>query len=245
MSALDPLEDPEDLLEAAARLENAAPEHILRWAIDTYRGRIVLACSFGGATGIAALDMIMRIDPATPVYFLDTGLLFPETYALMERLSRRYGLTPIAVRPEMSVDRQAELHGAALWERRPDDCCAIRKIAPQRAFLSRYDAWISGIRRDQASTRSRIAMVEWDEKFSLVKVNPFASWDDTMVWAYIRAHKLPYNELHDRGYPSIGCSPCTRAIAPGEAPRSGRWPGFAKIECGLHGPSKSEADSTL
>jgi phosphoadenosine phosphosulfate reductase len=214
---------------------NALPaETILEWALASFRDRIVLAVSFGGPTGIVALDLALRIDPSIPVYYLDTGLLFPETLDLVERVRQRYGIDPIAVRPQAGVDEQAARFGDALWARDPDLCCELRKVEPQRDFLHEYDAWISGIRRDQTPQRRQVPVVGWDAQFGLVKVNPLADWDEARVWEYVRKHDLPYNALHDRGYPSVGCYPCTRAVRPGADPRSGRWPGSGKTECGLH-----------
>jgi phosphoadenosine phosphosulfate reductase len=222
-------------IENAARtLENAAPKEIVRWALRTYAPRIVLACSFGGPTGIALLDVALKIDRTTPVYYLDTGLLFPETYALVDRIAEKYDIVPIPVRPALGIAEQRAAFGPALWERDPDACCALRKLEPQSDFLAGYDAWISGIRRDQTSTRRDVPVVQWDAQFGLVKINPFARWDEAMIWAYVRFHDLPYNALNDGGFPSVGCTPCTRAVAPGEDARAGRWPGFGKTECGLH-----------
>jgi len=139
-----------------------------------------------------------------------------------------------AVCPALTVEGQAQLNGDALWSRDPDSCCAIRKVEPQRQFLSGYDAWITGIRRDQTSARASQAAISWDEQFQLAKITPLVEWDETMVWTYIRAHGVPYNALHERNYPSLGCVHCTRTVAPGEDARAGRWPGFTKTECGLH-----------
>ncbi|HTX59463.1 MAG TPA: phosphoadenylyl-sulfate reductase [Verrucomicrobiae bacterium] len=219
--------------EAARELEGAAPREILTWAIDAHP-RIALACSFGGITGVALLDLVMRIDRTVPVYYLDTGLLFPETYALIDRLARRYDVAPIRVAADLTVAQQRERFGDELWSRDPDACCALRKIEPQRSFLRGYDAWISGIRRDQTADRRRTPVAAWDERFGLVKVNPFAAWSEHDIWSYAAAHRLEYNPLHDAGYASIGCVPCTRATRPGEDPRCGRWPQSAKTECGLH-----------
>ena len=180
------------------------------------------------------LDMAMEIDRSLPVYYLDTDLLFPETYALVETVAERYGIQPIAVRAELTIAAQASAHGDALWVREPDRCCALRKVEPQQRFLSNYDAWITGVRRDQSSTRASVEPIAWDERFKLVKVSPLAEWDEQMVWTYVRAHNVPYNALHDRSYPSIGCMPCTRAVAAGEDLRAGRWSQFVKTECGLH-----------
>ncbi len=214
---------------------DAAPQDILRYAIDAHP-RVALACSFGGPSGMVLLHMATQLERVVDVYYLDTGLLFPQTYALIDAVRKRYAIEPLAVRPSRSVEQQAQSHGAALWQRNPDACCSLRKVEPQQAFLSRYDAWITGIRRDQAQTRAATQPIVWDEKFGLVKVSPLANWDEGMVWAYIRAHDVPYNDLYDYGYTSIGCAPCTRAIAPHEDPRAGRWPGNAKVECGLHAP---------
>jgi phosphoadenosine phosphosulfate reductase len=235
LSSSDPSHRHALAIEHAARaFESAPPEEILTWALDSYPARIVLACSFGGPSGMVTLDMTMRIAPGTPVYYLDTSLLFPETHALVGIAAERYGITPIAVRAELNLEQQSRLHGEALWERDPDRCCGLRKVAPQRAFLQNYDAWISSIRRDQTGARRDTPVVQWDDRFGLVKINPLATWDERMVWTYINAHGLPYNDLHDRNYPSLGCIPCTRAIRDGEDLRAGRWSGRAKAECGLH-----------
>jgi len=218
----------------AQHLEEASPQEIIAWALRNYPGRTALACSFGGPTGVVALDMALAIDPNVDVYYLDTELLFPETYALIERVSKRYGITPIPVRPNLTVAQQNLRHGNALWERDPDRCCEMRKIEPQATFLRGYSAWITGIRRDQTSSREGVPVVQWDKRFGLIKVSPFASWDEDMIWTYLRAHELHYNTLHVRGYPSIGCTPCTRAVAQGEDTRAGRWPSSPKLECGLH-----------
>jgi phosphoadenosine phosphosulfate reductase len=216
------------------QLDNEPPQAILAWAIARFRPRIVLACSFGGPSGMAVLDMVMEIDRTTPVFYLDTGLLFPETYALIERVRNRYGMVPIAVKSPLTVEQQSAEYGEALWSRDPDRCCQLRKVEPQREFLKSYDAWISSIRRDQSTTRSDTRVVHFDPIFGVMKVNPLAHWDERMVWAYIHAHNLDYNQLHDANYASIGCIPCTRPIEPGESLRAGRWSTTGKTECGLH-----------
>lgn len=141
----------------------------------------------------------------------------------------------IRVEPVVSLDEQAAAYGPALWSREPDRCCALRKVEPLRRFLQGYRAWITGLRRQQSPTRAGTRPVEWDQRFGLVKVNPLFRWSRDEVWRYIRDHDVPYNPLHDRGYPSIGCWPCTTPVAPGEDERAGRWRGFHKTECGLHG----------
>ncbi len=217
----------------------ASPEtrasRILDWACATYRDKIVLACSFGGPAGLVLVDMIARRSADVPVYYLDTGLLFPETYALIERVRARYGIDPLPVRTEVSLAEQARERGDALWSRDPDLCCALRKVEPQRNFLRNYGAWITGLRREQTDARKNAAYVDWDERSGgLAKISPLVDWTEADVWKYITDHDVPYNALHDAGYPSIGCAPCTRAVLPGEDSRAGRWAGTLKEECGLH-----------
>jgi phosphoadenosine phosphosulfate reductase len=206
---------------------------IVREALARHPGRIALACSFGGPTGMVILDLALALEPRLPVYFLDTGLLFEETYALVERVRARYGIEPIAVRSESTVAEQAARFGDELWLRDPDACCDLRKVRPQRAFLAAYDAWITGLRRDQSATRREVPFVQRDED-GREKIAPLADWSEREVWRYVLARDVPYNPLNDRGYPSVGCTHCTRAIRPGEDARAGRWSGFAKSECGLH-----------
>jgi len=194
----------------------------------------VLACSFGGPSGSVILDLLHRAGEEVPVCYLDTDLLFDETYALVERVKARYGIEPIPVRSHLDLHEQAERHGEALWSSDPDACCALRKVEPQAEFLRSYRAWITGIRRDQSASRSGAHAIDWDDRFHLVKVSPLVDWTEEDVWAYIREHDVPYNALHDEGYPSIGCWPCTRAVGSGEDERAGRWIGTAKTECGLH-----------
>lgn len=210
------------------------PQTILTWAARAFAGRLALACSFGGASGLVLLDMLVHIDRRVPVYYLDTGLLFEETYEHVARVAKHYGIEPVRVRPALTLPAQAALHGERLWERNPDRCCALRKVEPQREFLRGYAAWISGIRRADSATRKETSVVAWDDTFGLLKINPLATWSDDQVWAYIHAHGVPYNPLHDRGYRSIGCVTCTVTAAGGEDARAGRWKGFAKTECGLH-----------
>jgi sulfite reductase (ferredoxin) len=228
---------PADLAQLARTFETASPQAIIEWAVATYGTGMTLACSFGGPSGMVLLDMVLRVTPDVPVFYLDTGFLFPETHALVDLVARKYGIAPYAVRPSLAPERQAEIHGAALWARDPDQCCDLRKVAPQRDYLRRFSAWLTGIRRDQASTRRATPVIQWDAQFGLAKISPLAAWDERQVWAYIVANDIPYNALHDQGYPSIGCTNCTRAVVAGEDPRAGRWSGFAKVECGIHQPT--------
>lgn len=215
------------------RFRAARPEALLEWAGDRWAERMALTCSFGGATGMVLLDMVHTVAPRSPILYLDTGLLFPETYRLIERVAERYGIMPQAVRPRQTVEQQAVAEGDALWEREPDRCCGARKVRPLAEALAPFDAWIAGLRRDGGSTRAQTNLVEWSVKYNLVKLNPLAYWSERDVWAYIHKHDLPYNPLLDQGYRSLGCHTCTRRPI-SDDPRSGRWLGFNKTECGLH-----------
>ncbi len=226
----------EELKALSDSFESKQPQDLLAYALERYPSSIVLACSFG-AEDVVLVDMIHRINKQTPLFYLDTDFLFKETHDVKDRLVAKYGLLPgqvIQVKPLLTPEQQAARYGEALWTRQPDQCCRLRKVEPLARVLRGYAAWITGIRRDQAPTRANAGLVEWDKKFQLVKFNPLARWSPTEVWMYIRLHEVPHNELHDRGYPSIGCTHCTAPVKPGEDPRSGRWQNFTKTECGLH-----------
>jgi len=223
-----------DRVERISQLvEPWSPEDILRWAFVTFGGRVEMATAFG-PEGMVLIDIASRVLPELKLFTLDTGFLFPETDRLMEQVEERYGFTIERVSTALTPADQEREFGPALWSRDPDTCCQLRKIEPLRRKLADLRAWITSIRRDQTSDRARALKVEWDPKFQLVKVNPLADWSAEQVWQYIREHGVPYNPLHDQGYPSIGCTHCTRSVRPGEDPRAGRWSGFAKTECGLH-----------
>ena len=226
----------EALKSASLALEGSEPQDILRWAAHEYQPGLSLACSFGGPSGMVLLDMMMQIDPTVEVFYIDTDFLFPETYKLRDIAAKKYNFEPKGYMSLLTRSQQAAKHGDALWARDPDACCAIRKVEPNERALAGKTAWISGIRRDQSPTRADTDIVQWDEKFELVKVNPLAAWSESQVWKYILDNGVPYNELHDRSYPSIGCTYCTKPVAEGADPRSGRWQGFDKIECGIHVP---------
>lgn len=221
------------LARANARLEAASPQEVLAFALAAFGSRIALASSFG-LEDVVLVDMLHRTGQPFRVFYLDTDVLFPETYDLIERVRRRYGIALERLSPRLSLGAQAERHGDALWAREPDRCCAIRKVEPLTRALAGLDAWITGIRRDQTPARAHAGRIEWDSAHALAKVNPLAPWTIEQVWRYVRANDVPYNPLHDRGYPSIGCTHCTRPVGAGEDPRAGRWAGFAKTECGLH-----------
>ncbi len=230
---------PDEVVAAGERLEGATALDILRWATGRY-GKLTFATGFG-AEGCVVIDLIARHALPIDLFTLDTGVLFPETYAVWKKLEQRYGVTIRAVTPELTIPAQALLHGPRLWERDPDRCCELRKIVPLRNALTGFDGWITALRREQTPERGHARVVEHDRKFNLVKINPLAGWTHDDVWAHVYANDVPVNELHDQGYPSIGCQPCTSAVAADEDPRAGRWRGTAKKECGLHVPEKESA----
>ena len=223
---------PIDVAERAAELEGKNALEILRWASRAVP-KLTFATAFGPEGGVV-VDLVAKAGLPIDVFTLDTGVLFPETYALWRALETRYGVTIRAVRPEQTIEAQSLTHGSALWERDPDRCCDLRKVRPLRAALTGFDAWITGIRREQTPERRTAKVVEHDPTFGLLKINPLVGWTNDEVWAHIYANDVPYHELHDRGYPSIGCQPCTSAVGAGEDARAGRWRGAAKKECGLH-----------
>lgn len=232
----EPRPTDEELKSLSDSFESRQPQDVLAYALDRFSPDIVLACSFG-AEDVVLVDMIHRINPGTTLFYLDTDFLFEETYALRDRIVERYGLLPeqvVQVKPLLTPEAQAQQHGELLWARNPDQCCSLRKIEPLTRALQPYRAWITGIRRDQTTARAHAGFVEWDHQFNLVKVNPLARWSVPDVWTYIRLHEVPYNPLHDRNYPSIGCTHCTEPVEPGEDPRAGRWKANVKTECGLH-----------
>lgn len=218
-------------LQVAA--EAWSPERVLAWAFETFGEAVAISSAFG-AEGMVLIDIASRVRRNFRLFTLDTEFLFPETYNLMDQVEQKYGIVIERVLPLASPEEQERVHGAALWQRNPDQCCNLRKVEPLRRKLGELQAWITSIRRDQTIARASAGKIEWDAKFGLVKVNPIADWTSKQVWQYVREHDVPYNALHDQSYPSIGCTHCTRAVHPGEDPRAGRWSGSSKTECGLH-----------
>ena len=218
-------------------VEQWSPEDLLRWAFVTFGGYVEIASGFG-PEGMVLIDIAAKVQPQLRVFTLDTDFLFPETYTLMEQVESRYGIKIERLKSVLTPEDQERFHGQALWAHDPDACCNLRKVEPLRQKLTQLRAWITSIRREQTPERAGALKVQWDAKFHLVKINPLADWSNARVWRYIHDHQLPYNPLHDRGYPSIGCTHCTRSVQPGEDPRAGRWAGFNKTECGLHTPAQ-------
>jgi phosphoadenosine phosphosulfate reductase len=227
-----------DTSDLAAVGEDSPPEAIVAWALRRFAGRELVVTTSFGMEGCALIDMVARHGVPVPVVWLDTMFLFPETYALRDRLAARYPHLRFENRgTSLAPEAQARQFGPELWRRDPDLCCRLRKIEPMRRALAGVDAWLTGLTRSQSAARAELRAVEWDWTYQLVKVNPLAGWDRGRVWEYVRAHDVPYNELHERGYPTLGCTHCTAPV-PGAGPRdysrSGRWAGTAKTECGLH-----------
>ncbi|WP_462409611.1 phosphoadenylyl-sulfate reductase [Neobacillus sp. Marseille-QA0830] len=208
---------------------------VLEWAYRHYpEDQIVYSSSFG-AEAIVLIDLIHQVKPDARIVFLDTGLHFLETYDVIDRIEARFpSLNIERKQPSLTLEEQAAEYGTALWKRDPNQCCHIRKVLPLRETLSAKKAWISGLRRDQSPTRKDTQFLNKDEKFKNIKVCPLIHWTWDEVWEYIREKDLPYNELHDRNYPSIGCFPCTQTVEAGGDSRAGRWTGSSKTECGLH-----------
>jgi phosphoadenosine phosphosulfate reductase len=205
--------------------EAMSADDLLRWAHEEFGERLCLTCSWQRQSS-ALVHMVSELELGVDVVELDTLVLFPETYATRDRLVEQYGLELKSFRPLDPIDR--------LWETDPDRCCGIRKVEPLERALTGYDAWITGIRREQSPTRANAQKVEWSERYGVWKIQPLVDWDSKRVDAYITVNEIPYNPLHDQGYPSIGCIHCTRAVTAGEDERAGRWAGSNKLECGIH-----------
>jgi phosphoadenosine phosphosulfate reductase len=223
-----------DFLEVESRrLESATPEEIITWAVDTYYPKLTMATAFG-PEGCVILSMLAKIEPRVYVFNLDTGYQFPETLQLRDRIAEKYGLEVELAQADTTVAEYEAANGGPVYRTDPDRCCRQRKIEVLHRTVKGFHAWMSGIRRDQSPHRANAPIVGWDKKFGLVKVSPLATWTKNDVWKRITDEDIPYNPLHDQGYPSIGCWPCTRAVLFGQDERAGRWSGTAKTECGLH-----------
>jgi phosphoadenosine phosphosulfate reductase len=224
----------DQIAEANRQLEGRPPQEVLRWAVDAFFPKLTMATAFG-AEGCCIIHMLAEIEPRVRVFNLETGYQFQETLVLRERLKDRYGIAVEYIRPDTTVEEYERRHHGPLYILNPNQCCQDRKIVPLRRAVAGYAAWISSIRRDQTDHRAKAEVVMWDRKFELVKINPLLTWTKRDVWQFVLDHAVPYNPLHDQGYPSIGCWPCTQPV-PGDGAdeRAGRWAGTAKKECGLH-----------
>jgi phosphoadenosine phosphosulfate reductase len=220
------------------RFNSQPAEEILRWGWERFGARAAIGTSFQGA-GLVMMHLAKEHGLPFPAFTLDTGLLFGETLDLKKRLEDFLGLQIEGIQPDLTVEQQNEAEGPELWKRNPDLCCTMRKVLPLQGKLGELDCWITGLRRQQSQARSSVGIIEvyiFDESTGreIVKLNPMANWSREAVWSYIKQHGIPYNPLHDQGYRSIGCWPCTKVTANGENERAGRWTGFNKVECGIH-----------
>lgn len=227
-----------DVHAQAERFEHETLDSILTWTWETFGTKAAIGTSFQGS-GLIIIDHAVRLGLKFPIFTLDTGLLFPETYELKQRLEDFYGVKIEALQPEQTVEEQHQTYGRDLWKTNPDTCCTLRKVLPLQQRLSTLDVWITGVRRQQSDTRAQTKILELYEfdalrQLYIFKLNPMATWTREAVWNYIKQHQIPYNPLHDRGYRSIGCWPCTKATSNSDNERAGRWEGFNKTECGIH-----------
>ncbi|EMB14520.1 phosphoadenylyl-sulfate reductase [Rhodopirellula europaea] len=214
-------------------LESATPQEVLKWAVDRFAPKFTMATAFG-PEGMTIIHMLSEIAPETPIFNLETGYQFQETLDLREKVKERYGIEVQYKYPSTTVEEFETLHGGPLYKTDPNRCCFERKLRVLHRAASGWHAWASAIRRDQSEDRAKAPIVGWDKKFQLVKISPLANWTKKDVWSLISKENIPYNPLHDQGYPSIGCQACTRPVQLGEDERAGRWSGFQKTECGLH-----------
>ena len=237
LAAIPPLEPTEQLLAELAKdseqLESATPQQILKYAVQRFAPRFTMATAFG-PEGMTLIHMLAEIDPKTPIFNLDTGYQFAETLELRETVKARYGIEIELKKPATTVAEYEAINGGPVYKADPNRCCFDRKLRVLHDAAKGMHAWASAIRRDQSTDRARAPIVGWDNKFQLVKISPLANWTKKEVWKLISDAKIPYNPLHDKGFPSVGCWPCTRSVSLGEDERAGRWSGFEKKECGLH-----------
>ena len=217
------------------KLETASAHETLAWGFDTFSDRIALSTAFG-PSGVVLMHLASQVSPGAKVFFIDTGFHFAETISMIDRIEGRLNVNIETISPRLSVEEQASLYGADLNLLDPDRCCALRKVDPTKQMLDRVDAWVTALRRDQGPSRAELRALETKElegRF-LAKLNPLVRWTKAEIWQHILEHQLPYNPLHDQGYPSIGCAPCTQPASDSGNERAGRWAGRGKSECGLH-----------
>jgi phosphoadenosine phosphosulfate reductase len=222
-----------DFSDINCRFESGSLNDLLDWSLVTFGDKVAQVTSFG-PTGMVILDHLAKLSPGIRIITLDTHFLFDETYTLLEEVQRRYPIQLDIRRPSLSPEDQARKYGPKLWQVSPNWCCYLRKVLPLDETLRDLDAWFTGLRRDQSTTRAYVPFIGWDSKYNMVKINPLAGWTRSQVWGYILEHKVPYNRLHDQGYASIGCTHCTHPTHNSEDERAGRWQGYQKTECGIH-----------
>lgn len=219
------------------QFETADPGEILSWGYETFAKEMVLGTGFG-SSGVFLIHQLQTYGIDIPIFYLDTNLLFDSTYELKDRIEARYNIDITRVIPELSLKEQADRFGDELWKRNPNQCCFYRKVLPLRNYLSDKKAWVTGVRRSQSDTRNQVRIIDWDEENEVIKINPVAHWSGEKIWDEIHRLDLPYNPMHDEGYPSIGCIPCTQPVNASKESddRNGRWNGTDKTECGIHFP---------
>jgi phosphoadenosine phosphosulfate reductase len=215
------------------RYQHSDGVDLLAWATETFGAGLSIGTGFG-ASGIVLMDMALRINPDADIFYIDTGYFFPETLALINRLEVHYQRSLRRVTSDLTIEQQEKRFGPKLYENDPNLCCQVRKVWPLKKALADSTAWVTALRHDQSSTRKEVRMVQWNDRYNVVKIAPLAFWTEADIWQYIHEHRLPYNTLHDQNYPSIGCWPCTRPVNTGDDLRAGRWAGLDKKECGLH-----------
>lgn len=228
----------QDLAVLNATYEQRGPDELLRWASDEFGHKVVLGTGFG-PSGVVLIHHVVSLCLPVRVFCLDTNLLFKETYSLWKTIEKRFKISVESVTPVLTLEGQKTIYKDKLWETDPDMCCHLRKVLPLQKYLANKEGWITGLRRSQSRMRSAVDKIEWDPVNKVCKINPLADWDQDEVWWYINKHDLPYNPLHDDGYPSIGCIPCTAKAGTPEDERSGRWKNLDKTECGIHLPGLS------
>ena len=224
---------PEALDQLNQAFEKADPDRLLQWGFDSFGTEMALGTGFG-PSGVFLIHRLHGLGLEPPIFYLDTHLLFDETYALRDLIEKRLDIQITRVSTDLTLEEQEEKHGPELWKTNPNRCCYLRKVLPLRNYLADKKAWVTGVRRNQSETRKKTQKVEWDPGNEVVKINPLADWSDDQVWNYIYQHDLPYNPLHDEGYPSIGCIPCTQPVTGDGDQRAGRWSDSEKNECGIH-----------
>ena len=227
-----------EVSEETERLECLSLDELLCWCWNYFGDKAAIGTSFQGS-GLVIIDHAIRNGCNFPIFTIDTGLLFPETLELKKKLEDFWDVKIQSVHPEQTIEEQKKTMGPELWKTNPDSCCQMRKVLPLQSRLSSLDVWITGLRRGQSDQRKStnvLEMYEFDKlrESYIFKLNPMVNWSRERVWSYIEDHKIPYNTLHDKGYRSIGCWPCTKAISDGQDERAGRWEGFDKTECGIH-----------
>jgi len=226
------LKDRFDEEAVAEQLEPLSAHEVLEWAFDQFGQDMYIACSFQKTSSVV-MEIATSINPQARFFYLDTDVLFPETYETRDRLAERFNVD-FERWHNITIEEQAEMYGDKLWKRDPDACCGLRKVEPMRRALETVDAWVAGVRRADSATRAKTRKLAWDKKFNIWKLNPIADWSERDVWNHLSKHDVPYNPLHDQGYPSIGCTHCTRPVVPGQSARDGRWSGSGKTECGIN-----------